>query len=208
MSGVEVSGLFPVPFMRVSDLVDGTIVDALQRQFKSTDTTANAKTDLLSHSTVLNPDSSDSFSGLGDVIRPHLVEFGSLLFGEALDWQIKEMWINRLEPGGFQTVHSHANSFISGVIYLTRSHPSARTTFYRSMGGREFAFANEHQGVRMGPFNAPKWSVPETGPGDMVLFPSYLLHEVPKNEGEVRMTVAFNAIPKRLKSWDYELSFG
>ncbi len=208
MSEVEVSGLFPVPFMRVSDLIDGDVVDALKQRFESGATETNVKTDLLSHSTVLNPDASDSFSGLSDIIRPHLVEFGGLLFGEELDWLIKEMWINRLEPGGFQTVHSHANSFISGVIYLTRSHPSARTTFYRGMGGREFAFANEHKGVRMGPFNAPKWAVPETGPGDMVLFPSFMLHEVPKNEGAVRMTVAFNAIPKRLKSWDYELNFG
>lgn len=208
MGEVEVSGLFPVPFMRVSDLIDGADVDALKRRFESGVTETNSKTDLLSHSTVLNPDSSDSFSGLSDTIRPHLVEFGRLLFGEELDWLIKEMWINRLEPGGFQTVHSHANSFISGVIYLTGSHPSARTTFYRGMGGREFAFANDHKGVRMGPFNAPKWAVPETDPGDMVLFPSFMLHEVPKNEGEVRMTVAFNAIPKRLKSWDYELTFG
>jgi uncharacterized protein (TIGR02466 family) len=136
-----------------------------------------------------------------------LVHFGSLLFGEDLAWHIKEMWINRLEAGGFQTVHSHANSFISGVIYLTESDPSARTTFYRSMGGRDFAFANEHKGARMGPFNAPKWAVPATMPGDMVLFPSYLLHEVPKNQGEARMTVAFNAVPDRLRSWDYELAF-
>lgn len=208
MSDVQVSGLFPVPFMRVSDLIDADTVGALKGQFDEGTSEANSKTDLLSHSTVLNPDSSESFSGLSEIIRPHLAEFGGLLFGEELDWLIKEMWINRLEPGGFQTVHSHANSFISGVIYLTPSHPSARTTFYRGMGGREFAFANEHKGVRMGPFNAPKWSVPETDPGDMVLFPSFMLHEVPRNDGDVRMTVAFNAIPRRLKSWDYELSFG
>ena len=208
MSEVHVSGLFPVPFMRVSDLIDTDIVETLKAQFDQGASETNSKTELLSHSTVLNPGSSESFSGLGGAIRPHLAEFGGLLFGEELDWLIKEMWINRLEPGGFQTVHSHANSFISGVIYLTPSHPSARTTFYRGMGGREFAFANEHKGVRMGPFNAPKWSVPETSPGDMVLFPSFMLHEVPRNDGDVRMTVAFNAIPKRLKSWDYELSFG
>ena len=207
MSNVEVSGLFPVPFMTVRKFIDQAQVDELVSSFDSGTVETNSKSDRLSHTTVLNPDSTDSFGGISESVRPRLVEFGSLLFGEELGWHIKEMWMNRLENGGFQSVHSHANSFISGVIYLTPSHPSARTVFYRSMGGRDFAFANEHRGAKMGPFNASKWAVPETDPGDMVLFPSYMLHEVPRNDGEQRMTVAFNAMPDRLKSWDYELRF-
>lgn len=207
MCQVEIKKLFPVPFMKVERLVDEETVAALKAHYATAARQANAKTDLLSHTAVLNPDDAESFSGLSEIIRPHLVQFGSLLFGEELSWHIKEMWINRMEPGGSQSVHSHANSFISGVIYLTVSHPSARTVFYRGMGGRDFAFANEHGGTRTGPFNAPKWAVPRTREGDMVLFPSYLLHEVPPNQGDVRMTVALNAVPDRLRSWDYELVF-
>ena len=42
-------------------------------------------------------------------------------------------------------------------------------------------------------------------PGDLVLFPSYLLHEVPLNHGDLRITLAFNAIPSRLDAWGYAI---
>jgi len=41
-------------------------------------------------------------------------EFGSRReVGEKLRWTVKEMWTNMLETGGSQTLHSHANSFVS-----------------------------------------------------------------------------------------------
>jgi hypothetical protein len=44
-------------------------------------------------------------------------------------------------------------------------------------------------------------------PGDVVLFPSFLLHAVPTNPGERRISLAFNAIPTQLDSWGYKISF-
>ena len=41
-----------------------------------------------------------------------------------------------------------------------------------------------------------------------MLFPSYLLHAVPANPGERRITMALNAIPTQLDSWGYKISFG
>jgi hypothetical protein len=49
--------------------------------------------------------------------------------------------------------------------------------------------------------------VPEVVPGDLLLFPSYLLHEVPANEGAPRVSLSFNAIPNRLTSWGYRIHF-
>ncbi len=205
MPDVDVTGLFPTPFMNVGGMLDPSSVAGLIEEFDACSTSTNVNSTQLSHSSVMDPESSQSFRDIATAVTPLLVRFGELLFGEELDWLVKEMWLNRLETGGHQSVHSHANSFISGVIYLTPTHASARTVFYRGMGGHEFAFANVHAGTRMGPFNAPKWAVPGPNPGDMVLFPSFLLHEVPKNEGDTRMTLAFNAVPTRLRSWDYEL---
>ena len=51
------------------------------------------------------------------------------MFGERLGWSLKEMWVNVLDTGGRQAMHNHANSFISGVVYLTPTHPDARTVF-------------------------------------------------------------------------------
>ena len=92
-------------------------------------------------------------------------------------------------------MHNHANSFISGVVYLTPTHPDARTVFMKPPGGTDFSFKNDHAGVTTGPYNADKWISMPPEPGDVVLFPSYLLHAVPPNPGERRITLAFNAIP-------------
>jgi uncharacterized protein (TIGR02466 family) len=124
-----------------------------------------------------------------------------------MGWSLKEMWVNVMEPGGRQAMHNHANSFISGVIYLTPVHPEARTVFMKSPGGVEFSFKNDHAGVVTGPYNADKWVSPETHPGDVVLFPSYLMHAVPMNTGERRISMAFNAIPVALDSWGYRIGF-
>jgi len=44
--------------------------------------------------------------------------------------------VNVLDPGGRQAMHNHANSFISGVVYLTPTHPEARTVFMKALGGK------------------------------------------------------------------------
>ena len=48
---------------------------------------------------------------------------------------------------------------------------------------------------------------PAPAPGDLVLFPSYVLHAVPPNQGERRITLSFNAIPGGLDSWGYAVKF-
>jgi uncharacterized protein (TIGR02466 family) len=134
-------------------------------------------------------------------------EFGGLLFGESLRWLVKELWVNVLQRGGRQAIHNHANCFVSGILYLTGSDESARTVFLRGMGGSDFAFRNAHAGVAGGRFHSEKWVSPEPQAGDLLLFPSYLLHEVPVNTGGQRTTLAFNAIPHRLEAWGYGVSF-
>ena len=105
------------------------------------------------------------------------------LFGERLRWLMKEMWVNVLDTGGRQAMHNHANSFISGVVYLTPTHPSSQTVFMKSPGGTDFMFKNDHPGTTPGEFSADKWISPAPEPGDMVLFPSYLMHAVPAQPG-------------------------
>jgi uncharacterized protein (TIGR02466 family) len=203
----QVIGLFPTPFMRVEALLGSGLVSALVDHFGAAATLANARSGLLAHTEILSPADSPHFIEAGRLIVPKLAEFGLLMFGERLNWSIKEMWVNVLQAGGQQAMHNHANSFVSGVIYLTRSHPSANTVFMKGPGGSAFAFGNVNANTHMGPFNADKWIMPEAAPGDMVLFPSYLLHEVPVNQGGERISLAFNAIPDRLDSWGYGIRF-
>ena len=204
----EVIGLFPVPFMRAPGALPATLVDGLIAHFGAMAVQDNNTSPRLSHTATLQPADSPLLVEAAALMTPKLVDFGALLFGEHIGWSVKEMWVNVLEHGGHQAMHNHANSFVSGVVYLTPSDASSQTVFMKSPGGSDFVFRNDHSRVQSGPFNADKWVSPAPAPGDLVLFPSYLLHAVPPNAGERRITLAFNAIPAQLESWGYTVRFG
>ena len=202
----QIIGLFPIPVMRVEKLLNADEVSAFADELQSP-TLTNAYSGLLSHTPVVGAEANGLFAKLGALVMPKVVEFGEVLFGEKLNWQIKEIWVNVLEHGGRQAIHTHANSFISGVVYLTRAHPSANIVFHKSLGGTNFIFGNSNPNARINAFNGGKWAMPQTSAGDLVLFPSYLLHEIPVNQGERRISIAFNAIPERLDNSGYAIRF-
>ncbi len=204
----EVIELFPTPLLRVPAALDRSLVRGLVAHFSGLALRDNNSSSHLSHTEMLKPGDSPLFVQAAALITPKLVDFGALLFGERIGWSVKEMWVNVLDTGGRQAMHNHANSFISGVVYLSATHPDARTVFMKSPGGHDFAFKNDHAGITPGPFSADKWISPEPEPGDLVLFPSYLMHAVPPNPGGRRISMAFNAIPTRLDSWGYAITFG
>ena len=204
----EVIGIFPTPIMRAPATLPKPLVDGLVAHFSTLALRDNNASANLSHTEMLSPSDSPLLIEAAALITPKLSEFGALLFGEKLGWSLKEMWVNVLDKGGHQAMHNHANSFISGVVYLTPTHESSRTVFMKSPGGTDFAFKNDHNGVITSQFNAEKWISPHPEPGDLILFPSYLMHAVPPNAGERRLTLAMNAIPVQLNSWGYIVKFG
>lgn len=204
----EILSLFPTPFLRAPAALNPALVQGLVAHFVAQAQRHNSSSGNLSHTELLQPTDSPLLGQTASSITPKLVDFGAALFGERIGWSIKEMWVNVLDTGGRQAMHNHANSFISGVIYLTPTHPDSQTVFMKSPGGHDFAFKNDHQGMEPSEFSADKWVSPAPEPGDMVLFPSYLMHAVPPNVGERRISLAFNAIPTRLDSWGYKISFG
>jgi uncharacterized protein (TIGR02466 family) len=204
---VELVGLFPIPWQRVPKALDAELVRGLVAHFGRRAAQENNASAALSHTAMLKPQDSPLLVEAAACITPRLADFGAVMFGERLGWSLKEMWVNVLDTGGRQAMHNHANSFISGVVYLTPTHADARTVFMKSPGGHDFAFKNDHAGITTNRYNAGQWVSPQPQPGDMVLFPSYLLHAVPPNPGGRRITLAFNAIPTRLDSWGYAVSF-
>ena len=203
----EVTALFPTPFLRAPQALPAALVSGLVTHFATLVEHENSSSPNLSHTSMLKPSDSPLLVEVATHLSPLLGEFGALMFGDRLGWSLKEMWVNVLDTGGRQAMHNHANSFISGVIYLTPTHPDARTVFMKAPGGTEFSFKHDHAGVTTGPYNADKWISPQPTPGDVVLFPSYLMHAVPLNPGERRITMAFNAIPTHLDSWGYRIAF-
>jgi hypothetical protein len=204
----EVFGLFPTPVMRAPDTLGASLVEGLVRHFSTLARSGNQASDNLSHTAMLRPEDSPLLVDAAVLITPKIVDMGALMFGERLEWSIKEMWVNVLDTGGLQAPHTHANSFISGVVYLTPTHPQSQTVFMKPSGGTEFLFKNEHEKVSPTPFNAERWVSPAPGPGDLILFPSYLMHGVPANQGGRRITLSFNAMPGGFDSWGYSIKFG
>jgi uncharacterized protein (TIGR02466 family) len=194
--------------MRAPSTLPPALVKGLVEHFSAKATQDNSSSSNLSHTAMLKPSDSPLLGEAAKLIAPKLVEFGTHLFAERLPWLMKEMWVNVLGTGGRQAMHNHANSFASGVVYLTPSHPSSQTVFMKSPGGNEFMFRNDHEKTVPNEFNADKWVSPAPEPGDMVLFPSYLMHAVPPNQGEQRITLSFNAVPSQLDSWGYVVRFG
>jgi hypothetical protein len=203
----QVEALFPIPLLRSPQLIGPAMIEAAVAAIRGARIEKNLRSDQLFHTEIANPLDNELFREMAELTVPKLVEFGLLLFGERLRWTVKEMWTNVLETGGSQTLHAHANSFASGVIYLTPSHASCRTVFVRPPGGSDFSFRHHTRDIAMGPFNAGKYVLPQAAPGDLVLFPSYLYHEVPRNQGDQRITVSFNAIPDSLNCWGYRIQF-
>jgi uncharacterized protein (TIGR02466 family) len=203
----EVFGLFPVPFMRAPATLDAALVAELVAYFTTHATQDNSSSQRLTHTRMLQPQDSPLLGAAAACIVPKLAEFGAHLFGERMEWGLKEMWVNVLDQGGHQAMHNHANSFASGVVYLTPTHPGSQTVFMKAPGGTDFMFRNDHKRMTPGEYSADKWISPAPAPGDMVLFPSYLMHAVPPNQGDRRITLAFNAIPARLDSWGYVIRF-
>lgn len=207
MDNDELIGLFPTPLMVCRDLLPAKLVKGLIDHLDKTSTTANVRTTLLTHTPMADPRANEAFMDVRKCVMPKLSQFGETLMGERLDWAIKEIWVNRMEQGGAQKMHNHANSFISGVCYLTEIDASAATVFHRPTSPTSFVMANENAKCTIGPFNAPIFKAPAMRPGDVVLFPSYILHEVPPNQGALRYTAAFNALPERIDSWGYTIRF-
>ena len=203
----EVFGLFPTPFLRAPGTLNARLVDGLVQHFSALAVSGNEASGDLLHTEMLRPNDSPLLVEAATLVAPKIADMGALMFGERLGWAIKEMWVNLMDAGGLQVMHNHANSFISGVIYLTPTHPSSQTVFLKPSGGAEFVFKHEHANITPTPFNADRWVSPAPSPGDLVLFPSYVMHAVPPNEGERRITLSFNAIPDGLESWGYRVKF-
>lgn len=206
-SSEEILGIFPTPIMVCRGVVDAALVRTLIEQFDASETGANNRTALLQHTPVTNPHTHANFQAVCERVAAPIQRYGATMLGETLKWGIKEMWMNRMAKDGSQKLHNHANSFISGVLYLTAVSGVSTTMFHRNSGASGFVMDNMNENTTVNEYNAPVFRAPDMSAGDVILFPSYLMHEVPPSPVDGRMSLAFNAIPERIDSWGYRLSF-
>ena len=115
------------------------------------------------------------------------------------EWKAVTGWINNQKPDedGFG-FHGHCDSFMSSVTYLAGE--NIQILFRDSPKSTEIA-SNENRSnydllVRHTWYGD---QVVDVKPGDILYFPSYLLHKQAKNTGSIdRVSVAYNIVPDRV----------
>src|SRR5258706_7031992 len=149
----QIEPLFPIPLLRSPRLLSSTLNEAAVAAIRNARIESNLRSDQLFHTEVADPRANKLFQEIAELTVPKLADFGVLLFGEKLCRTVKELWTNMLETGGSQTLHSHANSFVSGIIYLTPSQPARKTGLVLPSGGYQFFCRLPTRSAALGTFN-------------------------------------------------------
>ncbi|MDP1960637.1 MAG: TIGR02466 family protein [Reyranella sp.] len=96
-------------------------------------------------------------------------------------------WANINPPGSYPPTHNHPNNYLSGVYYVAVPATGSHLLFQDPRPGLILPPT-----AKLGRLTANA-SIAQTQPGRMVIFPSWLRHHVPSNEGTTeRISIAFN----------------
>jgi len=109
---------------------------------------------------------------------------------EKLDFYITQSWINVTKPGGFHHEHSHQNSIISGVFYVSTEEDDK---IYFTDPNLKLKELIKFEQKEFNLFNSPTWWF-SSMTNELVLFPSWLGHKVKVNEKATtdRISISFN----------------
>ncbi len=132
------------------------------------------------------------FADLAEALDIHVAQFARDLEldldGGAL--RLEDLWINILPPGGSHGSHIHPHSVISGTTYVAMPEGSSALKLEDPRLSRMMAAPPRRRKARreMRPFI---YLYPQ--PGDLLLWESWLRHEVPPNTArQERISVSFN----------------
>lgn len=109
---------------------------------------------------------------------------------------LKEAWINKNQPSNIVDVHHHAGYFLSAVYYVNAKAESSFLSFMNNNIIIEDKIPQAtHDNVleKFNMFNCAKWNV-ESKTGNLVIFPSWLKHQVVNYSDDNRISIAFNSL--------------
>lgn len=118
---------------------------------------------------------------LNEIIRPN----------KELSAYITQSWLNYSDPGEYHHKHNHSNSYLSGVFYINADEQHDKIFFHKE----------NYSQIKLYPkqktvYNSDSWWLP-VKTGDIVVFPSNLLHSVERTTSEkTRISLAFNTFLK------------
>jgi len=109
---------------------------------------------------------------------------------EELDFYITQSWLNITKPGEYHHEHSHQNSIVSGVFYISTEEDD-KITF--SDPNHKIKELIKFEQKEFNAWNSISWFLPANN-NELVLFPSWLNHSVTPNEKATtdRISISFN----------------
>ena len=113
---------------------------------------------------------------------------------EELDFYITQSWLNVTKPGEYHHHHSHQNSIISGVFYISTEEDD-KITFTDPNRKIKEKILFEQKEFNL--WNSTTWFFPVNN-NELILFPSWLSHQVLSNEKATtdRISISFNTFVK------------
>ncbi len=135
------------------------------------------------------PDLPDYCDKIVDVITPNLQKFAEVISPNPV--MITEMWYEKSKKGDKHSIHNHGGQGYSAVLYVKYNPEIHEPTVFYS------AFRDPMKGDFL------RWQPSEIEEGDLIIFPSELLHEaLPNKSDEERIVVSFN-----IASWQQMRSY-
>ena len=133
-----------------------------------------------------------AFSDLVGHLDRHVARFADAqafdLDGRRLE--LDSLWINILEPGGHHSGHIHPNSVVSGTYYVALPKGAAGLKFEDPRLAQMMAAPKRRDDA---PAELRPFVVIEPEPGTLLLWESYLRHEVPETRARTeRVSISFN----------------
>jgi len=123
------------------------------------------------------------FPSLFERVLPKL---NDVLQDSKLNVSVRSAWVNINKTHNSNVSHFHANSALSGVIYLQTSPNSGNIVFENPTASPAFPITETVKGFFGVYFVSPQV-------GDVLVFPSYLRHYVESNLSDKdRISIAFN----------------
>lgn len=132
------------------------------------------------------------FAALKEALDAHVAAFAETLHFDLGDktLELEDLWINILPEGGIHTAHIHPHSVISGTTYVQMPPDTSAIKFedprLQMMMASPARTKDAPEGLRQFIYQKPEV-------GEVLLWESWLRHEVPMNMSEdERVSVSFN----------------
>ncbi len=132
------------------------------------------------------------FKAVVDALDKHVAAFAEdLEFDlDGRELKLEDIWINILPEGGMHSSHIHPHSVISGTTYVSMPDGASALKLEDPRSARMMAAPPRKKGARE-ELKTFVYAKPKVG--DVLLWESWLRHEVPMNMAEdERISVSFN----------------